>query len=172
VGFVPGEVVRLRPRADAARVPVLPIRRRRYFDDGGFTATDDKLIVCPRAGREQSVPRSTAAGVVVARTDLRPHRADWRVLVVDRTGQVLLQDSAIFYTDEDVSAFAASLGVPFRVEWFRWPTELSAAHPGAVHDSVLAITPSRRTSRLIGVLFVGVVVLLALAAIVNASRYP
>ena len=98
--------VTIRPSKAHSRRLIIPVARGHYFERGGFTVNADTVTVVARSGRRTEVPVSKVGSVVLTRST----RGDLRVLLTDASGAVLAQDSAFFYSDDDLERLASAIG--------------------------------------------------------------
>jgi hypothetical protein len=123
-----GDATRVRPvRADARRV-IIPVARRKYFQDGGFTVTADRIQLQARSGRISNVSMSDVASVNLTHSD----RGDTRVLLAREDGSVLAQDSGYWYSDTALTRLASAAGCKFVDDPYRSLAALERAHPGTL----------------------------------------
>ena len=122
----------VRPSKASCRLPlVLATRddRSRYFVAGGFRIDDGIVTLIGRQkGERASLQTSDVSAVCLAVTRVRP--MDYRVLLVDRAGRVLAQDSGLFYSDDDLARVSEAIGCPMQNEEFRTLADLLGTHPG------------------------------------------
>ena len=154
----------LRPQRSVCREPfVLKVAQRGYFESGGFTAQGDQLTVRPAFGRERSAPVARVAALVRTKTYARTTL--WQVLFVDANNDVLLKDSALFYTDEGLAHFAQKIGVSSLQQTFDDPKALHRAYPGAVPGLLAAMSPSWKAQQWMLLIPVALAIVLLLAAV-------
>ena len=166
-GGRPVTPVSIRPRKDECREPfILKVSTPGWFKTGGFTVSDDgTLRVRTWGGRMRSCRADEVAAVILTRC-LGGRVPDWRVLVTDGTGRVLLKDVGLFYTDHDLRVLTEAIGCAFRGEQFSRFVDLENAHPGALASRSLA-HPYRLGLALSAAIFVVILLVVGVASVLG-----
>jgi hypothetical protein len=102
----------------------------RYYRNGGFELRGGRVVVNRFFSRTPyEVAAESVRAVVCACTLIQSE--DWRVLLVGDRNLVLARLWGPYYDDDDLRRLATALNVPYRLEYFGGPAQLSDTYEGA-----------------------------------------